>query len=695
MKPMSNVDIFTISDELNNLLSGARVDKSFQPTKDIVVMRFHVPGTGRIDLVMQCGSRIHISQYPLENPTTPPTFPMLLRKRIKGGHVESIKQHNFDRVVEIRVKKDKYYTIIVELFDKGNIILLDDENNIILPLKRKHWSNRDISSKREYVFPNNIILPLKRKHWSNRDISSKREYVFPEERGINPINISENEFTELFENNSDSDVVRTLARNGLGSLYAEEVIARANEITEIDKNTVNNNLTEEQINGLYKGFKKLFDNLKNESIKPQIVKSDSKEDVIPLDLMKYDSFEKTYYNTFNEACDEFYSKKVNTDIKQIKENAWNKKVGKFEKRLKLQQETLDNFEKTIADSTFKGEVIYSNYTTIENIINVVNTARDKSYSFKEIGKTLKKAKKDGMEEAQIYESIDPMGILTLKIDDTTLNIDPKLTIPENAENYYEKSKKAKRKTKGALIAIENTKKQLEDIKSKKDSAMENISVPKKRVKKNLKWYEKLRWFVSSDDVLVVGGRDANSNESVVKKYLEPNDIYLHADIHGATSTAIKLNGHKLNDNLLKESGEFAASFSSAWSKGFTSQDVFWVHPDQVSKTPEAGEFLAKGSFVIRGHRNYIRGARLKLAVGIVDYEGKRIMAGPIEALEKHSQNFVVLKPGFTKKEAIAKKILHKINEDDLITLDDIIRVLPSGKCDIDEEYHQRKKYEKN
>ena len=669
MKPMSNVDIFTISDELNNLLSGARVDKSFQPTKDIVVMRFHVPGTGRIDLVMQCGSRIHTSQYPLENPTTPPTFPMLLRKRIKGGHVESIKQHNFDRVVEIRVKKDKYYTIIVELFDKGNIILLDDENNIILPLKRKHWSNRDISS--------------------------KREYVFPEERGINPINISENEFTELFENNSDSDVVRTLARNGLGSLYAEEVIARANEITEIDKNTVNNNLTEEQINGLYEGFKKLFDNLKNESIKPQIVKSDSKEDVIPLDLIKYDSFEKTYYNTFNEACDEFYSKKVNTDIKQIKENAWNKKVGKFEKRLKLQQETLDNFEKTIADSTFKGEVIYSNYTTIENIINVVNTARDKSYSFKEIGKTLKKAKKDGMEEAQIYESIDPLGVLTLNIDGTTLNINPKLTIPENAENYYEKSKKAKRKTKGALIAIENTKKQLEEIKSKKDNAMENISVPKKRVKKNLKWYEKLRWFVSSDDVLVVGGRDANSNESVVKKYLEPNDIYLHADIHGATSTAIKLNGHKLNDNLLKESGEFAASFSSAWSKGFTSQDVFWVHPDQVSKTPEAGEFLAKGSFVIRGHRNYIRGARLKLAVGIVDYEGKRIMAGPIEALEKHSQNFVVLKPGFTKKEAIAKKILHKINEDDLITLDDIIRVLPSGKCDIDEEYHQRKKYEKN
>ena len=668
MKSMSNVDIYTISDELNNLLSGARVDKSFQPTSDIVVMRFHVPGTGRIDLVMQCGSRIHTSQYPLENPTTPPSFPMLLRKRIKGAHVESIKQHNFDRVIEIKVKKDKYYTIIVELFDKGNIILLDDENNIIQPLKRKQLSARDISS--------------------------KKEYKFPEERGMNPITVTEEELKELFEN-TESDVVRTLAMNGLGSLYAEEIIQRANNTIDIDKNTPTSQLTDNQITEIYKSLRDLFDNLKDGSIKPQIVKKDTKEDVIPLDLVNYNDFEKTLYKDFNEACDEFYSKKVNTSIKSLKEAAWNKKVKKFEKRLNLQQETLDNFAKTIEDSQHKGEVIYSNYSSIENILNVVNSARNKDYSFKDIGKILKKAKKDGMAEAQIYESIDKLGVLTLNIDDTSLIMDPKLTIPENAEAYYEKAKKAKRKTKGALIAIENTKKQLEKIRSKKDIAMEQVSVPKKRVKKNLKWYEKLRWFISSDNILVVGGRDANSNEMVVKKYLEPNDIYLHADIHGASSTTIKLNGGELTENVIKESGEFAASFSSAWSMGFTTQDVFWVNPDQVTKTPEAGEFLAKGSFVIRGHRNYIRSARVKLAIGIVDYEGKRIMAGPVEALEAHCENYVVLKPGFTKKEAIAKKILHKINEDDLLTLDDIIRVLPSGKCDIDEEYHLRKKYEKN
>lgn len=662
MKTMSNVDIYTITDELNNLLENARVDKSFQPMNDTVVIRFHVPGTGRVDLVMQSGVRIHTSQYPLENPTQPPTFPMLLRKRIKGANVVSVKQHNFDRVVEIRVKKDQYYTIIVELFDKGNIILLDEENNIILPLKRKQWSHRDISS--------------------------KKEYVFPAERGINPVTVTFDELRELFAD-SDSDVVRTLARNGLGSLYAEEIILRAENI---DKNAEACKLTEEEVRKLYEGILSIFTDLKNDNFKPQIVRCDKKDDVVPLDLDQYGSCEKQYFKSFNEACDEFYSKKINTGIKDVKEAAWNKKVGKYEKRLKLQEETVQNFKDTIETCQHKGEVIYSNYGAVENIINVVNAARLKDYSFKEIAKTLKNAKKNGMAEAQIYESMDKLGNLTLDIDNVKINIDPHLKVPENAQIYYEKAKKAKRKIKGAMIAIENTKRQLEKMRAKKDIEMERVLYPKKRVKKNLKWYEKLRWFLSSDNTLVIGGRDANTNESVVKKYLDNNDIYLHADIHGASSIVAKLEGKEASDKVLQESASFAASFSSAWSKGFSTQDVYWVHPDQVSKTPQAGEFVAKGSFIIRGNRNYVRGAKVQIAIGIVDYEGKRIMAGPVEALEAHSENFVVLKPGYTKKEAIAKKILHKINEDDLLNIDDIVRVLPAGKCDIDEEYHQRKRY---
>lgn len=668
MKSMSNVDIYTICQELNDLLAGARVDKSFQPTKDTVVVRFHKAGTGRLDLVIQAGKRIHISQYPLTNPQNPPSFPMLLRKRVKGANVLSIKQHNFDRVVEIKMKKEETYTLIVELFAKGNIILLNEANEIILPLKRKHWSDRDISS--------------------------KKEYIFPQSQGIDPINITIEEFKEIIAGGEDEEIVRVLAKNGLGSLYAEEIMLN----TDISKKTSCSSLSADEIDITFNALKTVFEPLENRQFTPMIVNNreeierlkaenpdknyKSKEDVIPISIKQYESFEKESFETFNEACDEFYSSKVKNEITDIQEAVWNKKVSKFSKRLEKQEETLANFEKTIEDSQRKGELIFTNYVQVDNILNVIKGAREKDYGWKEIGKTLKDAKKSGMADAQIFESMDPLGNITLRIDDVSIALDSKKSIPDNAEVYYEKAKKAKRKIKGALIAIENTKKQLADMEAKKEKAMANIMVPQKRVKKNLKWYEKLRWFVSSDGILVVGGRDAGSNEAIVKKYLEQNDIYLHADIHGAPSVVAKVPSDSLNDNLLKELGEFSASFSSAWSKSFTSQDVYWVEPDQVSKTPVSGEFVPKGAFIIRGHRNYIRGCKLEISIGIVEYDGaKRIMAGPTDAMKNYTNRFVTIKPGFTKKEKIAKEILSRINEDDLISLDDVVRVLPSGKCD--------------
>ena len=580
----------------------------------------------------------------------------------------SIEQHNFDRVVEIKMKKEETYTLIVELFSQGNIILLNESNEIILPLKRKHWSDRDISS--------------------------KKEYVFPLENGINPITLTIDGFKEIVANGEDEEIVRVLATNGLGSLYAEEIMLN----TEISKKTACSSLSAEEMNIIFNALKSVFEPLEKRQFTPMIVnnkkeieklelenplkKYKSKEDVISINLSQYEGFEVESFESFNEACDEFYSSKVKNEITGIQEAAWNKKVSKFSKRLEKQEETLHNFEKTIEDSQMKGELLFTNYVQVDNILNVIKGAREKDYGWKEIGKTLKDAKKSGMADAQIFESMDPLGNITLRIDDVSIALDSKRSIPDNAEVYYEKAKKAKRKIKGALIAIENTKRQLADMEAKKEKAMANIMVPQKRVKKNLKWYEKLRWFVSSDGILVVCGRDAGTNEAVVKKYLEQNDIYLHADIHGAPSVVAKVQSDSLNDNLLKELGEFSASFSSAWSKNFTSQDVYWVEPDQVSKTPVSGEFVPKGAFIIRGHRNYIRGAKLEISIGIVEYDGeKRIMAGPTDAMKHHTNKFVTIKPGFTKKEKIAKEILSRINEDNLLSLDDIVRVLPSGKCD--------------
>lgn len=668
---MSNVDIHTIVNELNTQIIDARIDKAYQPTYDTIRIKLRKAGEGRKDLVIQAGVRIHLTDYPQPNPTIPPNFPMLLRKYLSGGSIISIKQHNFDRIVEINVQKKQQFTIIVELFDKGNVILLDENKNIISPLKHKQWHDRKITAHEEYKYP-----PAK---------------------GIN-INDTTPEELKTIMQESDRDIARTLATNGLGGLYAEEIIS----YTSIDKQKQAQDITHDEIIELDNAIKELFNKIEHDP-RPQIIieNKDGKtknKDLTPINLNKYRDYESKVFENFNKAADEFYSKKIVNDVKSQEEKLWEKRIGRYEKRLKMQEDTHKGFYKTIETTQEKGDKIYAHYNEIQEILNIIAQAREK-YSWKEISSIIKKAKKeDNIPQLKMIDSIDKMGVLNLNLDGIHVQIDSNLGIPESTEKYYNKGKKAKRKINGVNKAIEDTKKHIKQLEDKKEVAIEELKQKQQRKeKRELKWYEKLRWFISRDGYLVIGGRDANSNEQVVKKYSKNNDIYLHCDIHGAPSTIIQNNNdEEIPETTLYDAACFASSYSSAWSEGFSSYDAYWVTLDQVSKTPQSGEFLKKGSFVIRGRKNFIRNVPVLIAIGIVEYDNdKRIMAGPVECVKRMSDNYVIVKPGFTKKERISKEILHKIDNDKIFSVDDIVRSLPSGKCDLLDIREYNQKYRKD
>lgn len=664
IKSMSNVDIYRMIKELNEELIDTRIDKAYQPTYDTIRIKLRKAGSGRRDLVIQAGIRIHLTNYPQPNPTIPPNFPMLLRKHLSGGVITSIKQHYFDRIIEITIQKKEEYTLIVELFSKGNVILLDKDKNIISPLKHKKWQDRKITA--------------------------HEEYKYPPEKEININDCSADDLRSVL-GKSDSDITRTIATNGLGGLYAEEIIA----YTSIDKSKAAKDVTDDEIVELDNAIKKLFNKLENEP-NPQIIfdKNGENKDLVPINLERYSDFESETFESFNKAADEFYGKRIIEEVESEEERAWKKRIGKYTKRLKMQEESLDKFYQTIEDTQHKGDTIYAHYTEIQNILDVILSARSK-YSWKEISSIIKKSKKEGqIPELEHIESVDKMGVITLKLDDVTVQIDSNIGINESTQKYYEKGKKAKRKIPGVNDAIERTKKQIRDLESKKEVAMEELKEKQERKeRRELKWYEKLRWFISRDGYLVIGGRDANSNEQVVKKYSSNNDIYLHCDIHGAPSTIVQnKSDEEIPESTLYDAACFASSYSSAWSEGFSSYDSYWVTLDQVSKTPNPGEFLKKGAFVIRGRKNFIRNVPVLIAIGIVDYDDdKRIMAGPVQCVERLTSDFVIVKPGFTKKERISKEILGKIDKEKAFGVDDIVRNLPSGKCDLLDirEYNQK------
>ena len=252
-----------------------------------------------------------------------------------------------------------------------------------------------------------------------------------------------------------------------------------------------------------------------------------------------------------------------------------------------------------------------------------------------------------------------------------IELDPRKSIHENAASYYDKSKKMRAKIDSLKNAIEVTKK-LIDAEERKGAEL-----PEKKVLREKDWFEKFHYFVTPNSFLALGGKDAKSNDIIVKKHLDKNDLYFHADIAGAPSVVLK-NGQSAPEDDLLEAAKFAGAFSSAWKNELGAVDVFCVKPEQVHTAAKSGESLAKGSFVITGEKRQFRKVPVELAIA---YLAGKLLIAPIETIKNRSSQYLVLKPARESKGESAKKVLHLLKAmfpDSQIDLDWVLQILPNG-----------------
>ncbi len=255
------------------------------------------------------------------------------------------------------------------------------------------------------------------------------------------------------------------------------------------------------------------------------------------------------------------------------------------------------------------------------------------------------------------------------------------SIEQNASIYYEKAKQLKHKRDGLLKAIEETKIKLGTLQNEKEKALQQIQKKAEQIKQSERkreWYEKFHWFYSSEGFLCIGGRDATTNEVIVKKHTEKDDIVLHTDMAGSPFFVIK-NGKNATIKTIQEAAQATASYSKAWKLGLSTLDVFYVNPEQVSKKTKAGEYMPKGAFMIYGETNYLHPI-LEIAVGIT--HEKRVVAGPLEAVKVQTEKYVLVSPGKEKTSDAAKRIQKILNISDV---NEIIPMLPAGGCSIKKE----------
>ena len=161
------------------------------------------------------------------------------------------------------------------------------------------------------------------------------------------------------------------------------------------------------------------------------------------------------------------------------------------------------------------------------------------------------------------------------------------------------------------------------------------------------WFERYRWFHTSDGSLAVGGRDAASNSAVIRKQMGKDDRIFHAEVHGSPFFILKGRGNSTepSDVTMNEVAHATVCFSRAWREGMYGMSAFWVEPDQVKKSAPTGQFMPKGSFTISGKRNFIRAQALRLAVAIVPHNGEHVVVcGPPEPVIARSVLYAIIEP---------------------------------------------------
>ncbi|MEM2337323.1 MAG: ribosome rescue protein RqcH [Candidatus Bathyarchaeia archaeon] len=629
--------------ELKESILNSRVNNIYQLDEATLLFKLR-RGENVFRLVFEAGKRLNLTSYAMEKPLVPPAFCMALRKYLRNTLLKNIEQYKFERIAILSFTgKTGEFRLIIELFGEGNIILVNSENKVVQALRYKRMRDRNILR--------------------------GENFVFPPPSGQNPMEITLQTFIEGLKNFGKTEVVRALVRFlGIGGIYAEELLLRLG----IDKTTPCSSLNASQMEEIYNGLVGLIRQVLEGKLEPCIVFNEEGAfwDVVPLRLKRYEGLKHQFYNSFNEALDEFYTKiKTLEKVEHKKEDeALKREIERLGRVLAEQEKALQDAEQKAERYRQIGDLIYTYSGELQTLLNRLWEEKKFGATWETITSNILAEKKAGLKSSRFFESLDKQRlILNVSIEGIPFSLDLRRDLFANAAEYYERAKTAKRKVEGAKAALEETRRKFLEAEAKLKEAEEVALTAPSKVEKELakrkirqkRWFEKFRWFTTSDGFLVVAGKDAASNEALIKKYTNPEDFVFHADVAGAPFVVVKTEGKTPSEQCLREAAEFAAAHSRGWREGFASIDVYWVKPSQLSKTGASGEYVPRGAFVVLGSRNWMRNIPTRIAVGVTfDKETGEptFIGGAVDAVKAKTNVYTIIMPG----EIEGKILLHQV-----------------------------------
>ncbi|KAI9257286.1 hypothetical protein BDA99DRAFT_441428 [Phascolomyces articulosus] len=568
----------------------------------------------------------------------------LIRKYLRTRRVTSIRQLGVDRIVDFEFAggdKSFGYHIIVEFYAAGNVIFTDDKYNILALLRVVNTEDTKMAVGEVYniqtavsdftkVDPEKLQQVLRNagpKHTLKKVLTLAYDYgPAMMEHIILKADLDPNmKAATEFDSSLDSPMMKALI----------QAFREGDEMVESTKNNVP------------KGYIILLDD-----VKPKEGEEDNRLEIYdefhPYLYKQYESRPYKEFNTFDSAVDEFFSA---IEAQKIELKARNQEEAAMKKLEAVRKEQENRVQVLVDQQTTnvrKAQLIELNLEMVEAAITIIRNAVASQMDWRDLNELVAEEKKRGNpiadiihalkletnqitllltdpEEYDSEESFDdsdsdneeeekeekPKAVVPHKVD-----VEIGLTAFANARKYYDQKRSTASKHEKTLKASSKAMKSAER-KIRKDLKDTKITTTINKIRKPF-WFEKFLWFISTEGHLIIAGKDMQQNEMLVKRYLQKDDVYVHADLHGAASVVVKNKpenaGKPIPPSTLFQAGIMSVCQSKAWDAKIVTS-AYWVHADQVSKSAPTGEYLTTGSFMIRGKKNFLPPVQLVYGFG--------------------------------------------------------------------------------
>ncbi len=545
-----------IASELQQL-SGARIDKVFQPSKNNVLLGFYLDGKNY--LLNICTDiknyRINLTTHPKANPKVAPNFCMVLRKYLLGLHIKNVITNSLERIVTIEFEGfddiDDIISkkLVIELMGKHCNIILLDENNVIIDSLR-HINNENST---------HIVIPHIK--YTYPETSKKNFYDFFEfEDFLSCINF------ESFSSLNDISVCFSNLFNGISQKFVEYVIKKLN-IKDCDRNSI----------------LKIFN-----YIKEVVIATDSlnlKFDVVYLQNNNLDATNGNNNDYFlaplddlsidkdsfalNFFIDDFYFEKESSEDFKVYKNSILKLILST---LKLYQKRLFNIDEKLKKcdnmDVYKlyGELITANLYRInnENVDNVslenyydnnkiIDIPLDKKYSpsenakkyFKKYNKLKNALEIVSKQKLDTKQELDYIESIIYEVEEAS-------SLESLIDIFDEISNNDIFETKLKYLNSSILKNGYKKLNVKKSSLTKNKNVS----------FNPLKYSIDGYTLLV--GRNNKENDYLSLKYAKKTDIWFHVkDFPGSHGVLILNNSNMPSSDVLVKCAEIVAGHSKA------------------------------------------------------------------------------------------------------------------------------------